>query len=363
MNNFGVIELASTKTTNAPGWAYVPDTGPLQAQSTTNHHHHHHHHRKRARGGTNPGGGGSGALSSADASARQEAKTRKEIEVLDRDNPRDVQIAVPAKPGRSSQQQQRKHTPNVRKILQSQKTFANHLDDYIALGGGDSNPAIPAAAAIVPSVAAAVPTSSSSTRAAASAANASLKKARTEASASGARRASTVKQEDVDMADADDNDNDSNNNNDGSTTRRHSTILTPYPRPRPRPRSPAQNQPQSQTQPSQPPLSPNPNPNPSPSRPSAEDDDNPLLISRVPPLPSDPELRALLSAPPLSYLEVRALSSSSSSRQQQRYPPPRVFCEVCGYWGRVRCLKCGARACALDCLEAHREECVTRYGL
>ncbi|KAI0600918.1 hypothetical protein F4775DRAFT_544070 [Biscogniauxia sp. FL1348] len=341
MNNFGVIELASTKTTNAPGWAYVPDTGPLQAQSTTN-------NRKRARGGTNPGGGGGvgGALSSADASARQEAKTRKEIEVLDRDNPRDVQIAVPAKPGRASQSHQRKHTPNVRKILQSQKTFANHLDDYIALGG-DSNPAATsniAAAAAVPS-AAAVPTSSSSSRAAASAANASLKKARTEAS-SGAHRASTIKQEDVDMADVDDMDNDGGSST-GTGARRRSTILTPYTRAQPSP-PPPQDQPPT-------PLEPNPSV-------TTTTEDNPLLSSRVPPLPTDPELRALLSAPPLSYLEVRALSSSSSTSQRQRYPA-RVFCEVCGYWGRVRCLKCGARACALDCLEAHREDCVTRYGL
>ena len=28
MNNFGVIEVATARTTNAPGWAYVPDTGP-----------------------------------------------------------------------------------------------------------------------------------------------------------------------------------------------------------------------------------------------------------------------------------------------------------------------------------------------
>ena len=84
-------------------------------------------------------------------------------------------------------------------------------------------------------------------------------------------------------------------------------------------------------------------------------DNDPLLMSRVPDMPSDEELRGLLARPPLSYLEARGT-------WDQKYPM-RVFCEVCGYWGRVRCLKCGTRVCALDCLETHREECVTRYGL
>lgn len=83
-NNFGVIELASTKTTSAPGWAYIPDTGvnPAAALQPSN--------RKRARNqGPN--------LSGADLSARQEAKIRKELETLDRDSNRD--IPVPQKTG------------------------------------------------------------------------------------------------------------------------------------------------------------------------------------------------------------------------------------------------------------------------
>ncbi|KAI5923702.1 hypothetical protein F4810DRAFT_710446 [Camillea tinctor] len=331
MNNFGVIELASTKTTNAPGWAYVPDTGPLQSSTTTTT-----NNRKRARG---CGGQGGGALSSADASARQEAKARKEIEVLDRDNPRDVQIAVPPKPGGRASQSQRKHTPNVRKILQSQKTFANHLDDYVALGGGSEVGGGGAAAA---NNVAATPSA-----AAAQAARAANPR---KASTSGTpRRASTIKQEDVEMADADEADD--NDGGSATDTPPRSTILTPYQRP---PSKACQDPASHPSSPSSPSLSHNKNTN---------NDTNPLLTSPVPPLPTDPELLALLSAPPLSYLEVRALSSTAgSSSGQQRYPP-RVFCEVCGYWGRVRCVKCGARTCALDCLEAHREECVTRYGL
>lgn len=91
-----------------------------------------------------------------------------------------------------------------------------------------------------------------------------------------------------------------------------------------------------------------------PTAPHAGDTD-PLLMSRVPPLPIDAEMRRLLAAPALSYGEARG-------NWNETYPS-RVFCEVCGYWGRVRCLKCGTRVCALECLETHREECLTRYGI
>jgi zinc finger HIT domain-containing protein 1 len=86
MNNFGVVELASTKTTNAPGWAYVPDTAinPAAAIQPTN--------RKRA-------ARNQGNLSSSDASARQDAKIRRELEALNRDNQKDVNIPIPPKTG------------------------------------------------------------------------------------------------------------------------------------------------------------------------------------------------------------------------------------------------------------------------
>lgn len=83
MNNFGVIEIASTKTTHAPGWAYVPDTGINPSPALPS-------NRKRAR--NQPG---AGPLSLSDATARQEAKVRKELELLDRDNQRDVNIPIP----------------------------------------------------------------------------------------------------------------------------------------------------------------------------------------------------------------------------------------------------------------------------
>lgn len=89
MNSFGVIEVASTKTKNAPGWAYVPDVGPSPAAAAlqpTN--------RKRAARNQS-------VLSASDLSARQEAKIRKDLEALDRDIHKDAVIPIPLKGGAS----------------------------------------------------------------------------------------------------------------------------------------------------------------------------------------------------------------------------------------------------------------------
>ncbi|KAL2178860.1 uncharacterized protein P884DRAFT_291300 [Thermothelomyces heterothallicus CBS 202.75] len=365
MNNFGVIEIASTTTKTTPGWAYVPDTGPTPpaALQPTN--------RKRA-ARNQP------ALSLSDLSAREETRLRKDLEALDRDSNRDVNIPIPPRPGASSKAQS-KHTPNVRKILQSQKTFANHLDDYHAmLALAESNPA--AAAALNPAQAkpstpsAGASKSASPAPTAAAAAASSGGGASKRSSAAAAKRAAakekqeqekkkarqTAKPEpqpaadrspDVEMPDAPPppttqappgrepaaTDTAGGGGGGGgpaaeaaaarpSTYPRESAILPPYARPPPPPHP---------------------------------GDADPLVASRVPPFPSDDELRALMTAPPLSYLEARAAWDEDGPG---RYPV-RVFCAVCGYWGRVKCMKCGTRVCALDCLEAHREECVTRYGL
>ncbi|KAI0457696.1 hypothetical protein F5B21DRAFT_501085 [Xylaria acuta] len=334
MNNFGVIEVASAKTTNAPGWAYVPDrqqhhhllpnTGPAPTSN-----------RKRARAAA-----GGAPLSLADASARQEAKSRREIEILDRDNARDVQIAIPPKPrgggggGGISRTGGKKYTPNVRKILQSQKTFANHLDDYVALlsqqqqqeanpninnsgggGGGGGTPASGNAYAGAETTTTTATMRKSGQRQASASASAL-------APTSTSSKKPTAKQdpEDVEMLDVP-------GTSSSSQERPRSAILKPHPLPSARP-----------------------------------GDDDPLLVSRLPPLPSDDELRALLAAPPLSYLEARGTWPPGTGGDGQQYPR-RTFCVVCGYWGRVRCMKCGTRVCALECLEIHQEECVTRYGL
>ena len=299
MNNFGVIELAGAKTTAAPGWAYVPDVGPAAAvQQPAN--------RKRARNA--PGGN----LSIGDLSARQEAKARKEIEALDRDGARDASIPLPVKSGRGNvgraashqghgrttgKPAQVKFTPNVRRIMQSQKTFANHLDDFLALQAlTEANPSAQAGSA---------------------------RPGATSASGNGKRPSQAGRR-------------------DATSSRQQSAAATPK----------DADTPMADAGPPLPPVLPPPYRSPPAAHPG---DDDPLLMSRVPDVPSDEELRALLAHPPLTYLEALG-------RRDGTYPT-RTFCEVCGYWGRVRCMKCGTRVCALDCLETHREECVTRYGL
>lgn len=98
-----------------------------------------------------------------------------------------------------------------------------------------------------------------------------------------------------------------------------------------------------------------------PPPPSHPGDADPLLASRTQPFPTDAELRALLTAAPLSYPDAGA---AADRRVGAGGPyPERKFCVMCGYWGRVKCGKCGGRVCALDCLELHREDCLRRYGL
>ncbi|PHH80050.1 hypothetical protein CDD80_3039 [Ophiocordyceps camponoti-rufipedis] len=275
MNNFGVIEVTGGKKTSAPGWAYVPDVGPGPVSGAAPQA----GNRKRARSGPR--------LSLGDVSARQEAKTRKEVEALDRDGGRDNSIPLPVRSGRA----QAKHTPNVRKILQSQKTFANYLDDFLAMQA----------------------------LAEASAAQAQSSGAKmASGSGSGAPKRPSSRQRRVAAA---------------VTKRQASTTTTAT-----TPTMEAGGETGASTM--------------------NDEDEDALLASRVPEIPSEEELQRLLAMPSLSYLEAGGVWGDDDGRY-----PVRTFCEVCGYWGRVRCIKCGGRVCALDCLEAHREGCVTRYGL
>jgi zinc finger HIT domain-containing protein 1 len=86
------------------------------------------------------------------------------------------------------------------------------------------------------------------------------------------------------------------------------------------------------------------------------DANEPLLQIKVPSLPTTEELEALVSAPPLSYNAARA------SPPPPFAPPQRKFCEMCGYWGRVKCLKCGNRVCGLECKEAHDLDCRRKFA-
>lgn len=77
----------------------------------------------------------------------------------------------------------------------------------------------------------------------------------------------------------------------------------------------------------------------------------------IPPLPTQAEMEALLNAPPLTYNQARSAPPPASA------PPPRKFCEICGYWGRVRCMKCGNMTCSVVCKDAHDEnKCLKFYA-
>jgi len=213
-----------------------------------------------------------------------------------------------------------KVTPAVRKILQSQKTFANHLSDAEALAAlAATNPQSHAQPALgIPSAPGAAAAARGSPAPATAHTKRSHKKkdgnvsaaAAAAAAATPLRRVSSVgevpvpvkaERPDVVMAEV-------------------PTLLEPDPGFKPHP-----------------------------------GDRDPLLKSRVPPMPSREEIAELMGAPPLTYLEARA-------RVEEGARPPRRFCDMCGYWGRVRCTKCGTRVCALECLRTHQEECYTRYG-
>ncbi|KAI1093596.1 hypothetical protein F5B19DRAFT_113138 [Rostrohypoxylon terebratum] len=327
MNNFGVIELATAKTTHAPGWAYVPDTtAPSMAAAAAIQP----GHRKRAARNQNTA---STSALYADADARQEAKLRREIEALDRDNyGRDVTIPIPGKSG-GGKASVKKHTPNVRKILQSQKTFANHLDDFDALSAADKAAAMGGrgvgnetgtaggAGQTTAKKGAVVVVDKGKGKKGGKSASRSASVSKATPAAEAVKQEDDNDDDDVEMLDAPDTPSDPN-----EQLHPLSEILVPLP------------------------------PGGLPS--THPFDNDPLIMSRVPPLPTDEELKALLRAPPLTYAEARG----RWTEDDQRYPA-RAFCEVCGYWGRVRCMKCGARVCALECLETHREECVTRYGI
>ena len=249
---------ASTSIT-APGWAYVPDTGydPSKAaiQPTA---------RKRAARASNLGGNITNDTRQANAIA-------KHIAELDRESNKDVQINLAGRGGVG--RKDKKMTTNVRRILTSNKTFANHLADEEALLAGSEQGATG---------------STSRPRA-----------------GTGVRRASTV-------------------------------AASPPP---PAARVSIAGSP--------------PKPAPSMAAMQSDPEDDPLLKTYIPALPSAAEMEALVSAPPLSYNQSRAAPSIGK--------PQRYFCEICGYWGSVRCMKCGARVCGLECKLAHEEGRCLRY--
>ena len=96
---------------------------------------------------------------------------------------------------------------------------------------------------------------------------------------------------------------------------------------------------------------------PIPTAPGAVSPDQ-LLLNPAPRLSiSEAEIETLLSAPPLTY------NAAKSAPPPANAPPRRVFCEICGYWGRAKCMKCGARVCGIECRNVHDESrCIKFYA-
>ena len=255
------IDVLPTGTSIAqPGYAFVPETRQLPQAVTQSS-----GGRKRAARNTGTGFG--------DATARQQNAILKHLAELDRDNNRDIQIPVPKDAGARGMKTTRersqkvllievnagargKTNTNVRRIMMSQKTFANHLADEEA----------------------ALAQKTTST---------------TQASAQ-SRRTSTAE---------------------GKSALRKTAAVDDDP----------------------------------------VEADN-LLRTYVPTAPSNQVMHALTTAPPLSYNAARATRSGPRK-------PLRHFCEICGYWGNIKCMKCGARVCGLDCQGAHDEgRCLKFYA-
>ena len=86
---------------------------------------------------------------------------------------------------------------------------------------------------------------------------------------------------------------------------------------------------------------------------AGDDDDE---FDGLPSLPTREEMQALLDAPALTYNASRSAPGPTSVA-------PRSFCELCGYWGRYKCLKCGAKTCSVDCEAVHvSDRCLKFYA-
>lgn len=282
--------LPNSSSISAPGWAYVPDNGydpsKVAIQPTGA--------RKRAARASGVAGG--------DTTTRQQNAVLKHLADLEKDSHRDVQISVPSKQKDTTSRgkfrepipsfripmplihpvvSKHKSTQNVRRILISQKTFANHLADEEA-----------------------EPTTQNQNRS-----------HDFDAASLGAQRAVQGK-----LAKT------------PSQKRKASSVIHSAPTALPhadKTLTPAVD-----------------NVNGSHDSKSFGDSE-PLLKTFGPSAPSDEVMAALLSGPPLSYNGARAAPSVGK--------PQRPFCEICGYWGTLKCTKCGARVCGLECRNAHSD--------
>jgi zinc finger HIT domain-containing protein 1 len=290
---FRVELLANSSSHATPGYTYVADRGfdPAKAAMAPA--------LGRKRGIHNAGKGG-------DISSRRANAIIRHLAELDRENQRDVQIPVPARPAKEAgaRVSRTKTTSNVRRILVSQKTFRNHLDDEeaaIAAGGGGLSIPVGAAAAapVIPSRAKAVVAAAAASRRSSTPASTAAARKKRPSTVAAATATSTptpaLSQPETTDAEVEDD----------TAEPKHKLIKT-------------------------------------------EHDNDPLLRSYAPTMPSERIMDRLLAEPALSYNASRAGPPISTQL-------PRAFCCMCGYWGKIRCKSCHLRTCGLDCYKVHED--------
>jgi zinc finger HIT domain-containing protein 1 len=324
-----------------PGWAYVPTdpstTQPLlvaQAPAA----------RKRAR--LDPSAlNSSTAASPHHISAKQQKAIDARLRDLDRENYKDVAVPIPKRdPSEfagaaktTAQAPTNKKSSNVRRILGYSRGFAHYLADEeaaIAAGGGGFQgtwgSGLSVAAGGVQGAEKAVERKDRRKSAG----------AQPPAKGRGGRRKTSVVEEEGDVVEVKheatplEKDSTDSTHGDGDIAMSGTGAEQPS----------QVNTQQPTTQPPQPP----------PPRYDPALDADPLLRTlNLPPQPSARVIAALLAEPPLSYSAARA-----TPLPPEKVLPRRHFCGVCGYWGRVKCGKCGERSCGLaECWRAHEAGC------
>ncbi|ODH49740.1 hypothetical protein GX48_04118 [Paracoccidioides brasiliensis] len=302
LNKIEVLPTSSSHIT--PGWAYVPDTRYGASTSTG-----------RAAGGRTRAVRELGGAGRADVSSRQNTATLRHLTELDRENHKDTHIPIPTKQkaATAKDKPRGKTTSNVRRILMSQKTFKNYLDDEeAALAQGHSQ----ALATITSSIAA---TSTTATPG-----RSALKSSKSSTPHTSSRPATPKKSTPATANQSPEPLNAASSQVSTSTShqqqRKQQLIVSNY-------------------------------------------DNDPLLRSYIPSAPSEKLMQQLLAEPPLSYNASRATHATTTLPGRTAGPtkPPRHFCSICGYWGRVKCIKCRTRVCGLECYRIHEETRCDRF--
>lgn len=305
-----LVEVLGTSRSHAtPGWAYVPDTRGSKSNTATTA-----TIAGRKRGIREPGG-------RTDLTSRQNHAIIRHLAELDRENHRDnVHVPVPVRKDAIQRDNGRaaraKTTSNVRRIMQSQKTFRNYLDDEEAAMAQQTVTGAAAAGTPVMKVARLAGTRSVTPLAKKqeeTAMNARQKRAL-------ARKPTTTK---------------------GTSTQTGPTTeIKTEPTKDHQDADAMQVDEQEQQQQEQPPIIKGLIKTPY--------DNDHLLKSYLPNPPSDRLMAALLAEPPLRYHAARAAPSTSGK-------PARHFCTICGYWGKIKCRNCGVRTCGLECYKVHED--------